>query len=405
MRSDDHHDHLELTPEYALARDAIDPRVAQPRRSVDVVLTDDGWRRLLAVADWHRLATPLRRHLTTSDVVAPAWVSEVLGQWALRETARSMIVTRTIDQALGALGEAGVPAMLLKGGALLETVYVSATDRDMSDVDVLVPDGRLDAAYTALRDAGFGSPLSPREHARERAMRRSRHHDAELVTADGLMPVELHWHITPAPAIRATLPIAAFWQCSRTSAATGHTVPSPEHLLLHLCLHFTTGREVRSEGALSQLRDIAWTLDREDVDGDLFVTVARDARVAGRCYLALFSADALGLGVPAGLLDALRPASFDTATGHRFVAERVLTETARAPADTDLLTPEGIRRLLRWGRHYLPTGRDGPEPLSRPQAILRTPVHALRHRRELAYDRELSRWVEQVTTPVTGSAT
>jgi hypothetical protein len=53
-----------------------------------------------------------------------------------------------------ALHAAGIPALLLKGAALVETVYPDPAQREMLDLDILVPGEQLDEASSVLTPLG-----------------------------------------------------------------------------------------------------------------------------------------------------------------------------------------------------------------------------------------------------------
>lgn len=57
--------------------------------------------------------------------------------------------------ALRALDDASVPALALKGAALREGFYQGSGARPMSDIDILVPEARIEDALTALEGAGW----------------------------------------------------------------------------------------------------------------------------------------------------------------------------------------------------------------------------------------------------------
>ena len=56
---------------------------------------------------------------------------------------------------LQALAKAGIDTLVLKGGALATRLYREAGLRPMSDLDVLVPTDRVEAAIGTLRRAGW----------------------------------------------------------------------------------------------------------------------------------------------------------------------------------------------------------------------------------------------------------
>jgi hypothetical protein len=255
-----------------------------------------------------------------------------------------MFIRASLDQVLDALAAAAVPSMLLKGAALIETVYPDPAIREMLDIDVLVPRGQLDAANAALAKLGYRpeTATGAAQHARP-AMRLEHHHDPALITEQQLVAVELHHHMAMADE-GADFEIDGVWERARP-AATGpaHLLPAAEDLLLHVCFHFTRNRlggsyhRAGTGGALSQLGDIAWIIHAETIDWTALIEAARAYDLAARVFLALFAAHELGIEVPAEVLEALWPSQFDPRVGRNLVALRVLRAGRQLPV-----------RSLRW---------------------------------------------------------
>src|SRR5437868_1405389 len=65
------------------------------------------------------------------------------------------VLDRAAAEVLGALGEAGVDALLLKGRGLATLLYGAGYGRSFSDVDLLVAPAELDAAKRALARLGY----------------------------------------------------------------------------------------------------------------------------------------------------------------------------------------------------------------------------------------------------------
>lgn len=93
---------------------------------------------------------------------------------------------RAAGHALRALHEADIPAIVLKGTALLLIHYRDKGARPMSDVDILVPEARVTAALDVLEAAGWrGDP--------GRAWLRTEMHAGVLTDAAGAS-LDLHRH-------------------------------------------------------------------------------------------------------------------------------------------------------------------------------------------------------------------
>ena len=137
----------------------------------------------------------------------------------------------------------------------------------MFDLDILVPVPQQAQAHAALALLGYVAQESGNGAGHlEPAM----HHGTPLVSREQLLAVELHHHVT-IPGEGDPFDIADFWDRSRPSAQPGCLLPSPEDLLLHVCLHFTRNRlggnyfNRYSGGALAQLCDVARLIEYEAI--------------------------------------------------------------------------------------------------------------------------------------------
>jgi hypothetical protein len=133
-------------------------------------------------------------------------------------------------EVLRRLHAAGVPTVVLKGTALLISAYPDMGLRPMSDVDVLVPLGRITEASRSLQEQGWRphSPVTP-------AMVRLTH--AAPFSRAQHVSVDLHWHVFEEccqPAADNEL-----WEASIPLTIDGAEtrMPAPEDQLLHVCVH------------------------------------------------------------------------------------------------------------------------------------------------------------------------
>jgi hypothetical protein len=326
-------------PEYGLMLDVVAP-LTRPR--VDHATWDSSrWGTALNVADWHRLSPALYAHLQSAGGGPPA-VQSALERAYLANFARSMSIRDATNRVLAALGTADVPALLLKGAALVATVYPDPARREMLDVDLLVPGERMRAAADALRALGYTPVPDTTPAGGGTGVRVTPHHDAALVAPDQLVAVELHRHITIAGEGRR-FGLEELWERSRTVPATYHRVPAPEDLLIHVCVHFTRnrlgGRAQRRNtgGALAQIMDIDLIVGGEDLDWDLLARKASNAGLGTRVFLGLFAARELGVPIAHEVLEGLWPTGFDQSVGRRLVALRVLRAGDHLPV-----------RSMRW---------------------------------------------------------
>jgi Uncharacterised nucleotidyltransferase len=375
-------------PEYDLLLDAVVPLPVPraDRRAWD----SERWGRVLRAADWHRLSPILFCHLERQPGV-PGAVHSALERAYFASFARSLFLVRTLQRVLDALAAADVPALVLKGAALVETVYPDPAQREMLDLDVLIPGNQIADATAALAPLGY-RPLATTDgpSAASMQLKPDEHHAPALVGEERLVAVELHRHLL-IPGEGRRFDIDDVWRRARTAPGGGHLLPSAEDLLLHVCLHFTRNRLGGSYrwrhtgGALGQICDIARIVEREPVEWDALAASARSYGLDTRVFLALFAAHELGVTVPEEALAELRPRTFDRTVGRRLVELRVLRAGDHMPVRT-------VRWMLAPGREVLSRGwnADPAAPGSLARAYLRrararTPLARSALRRPLAY--------------------
>ena len=79
----------------------------------------------------------------------------ILKTATLREELRVSIVRRIAGEVYEALRARDIPFVVLKGGALVESVYADPTWRHAHDIDLLLPPGTVDLAAAAVTEVGL----------------------------------------------------------------------------------------------------------------------------------------------------------------------------------------------------------------------------------------------------------
>jgi len=342
-----------LSPEYRLLTQAASPvlgggPVALPAgRPVNKPVD---WEMAVALGRRHRLLPLLARHLEAAGVEAPEAVVDTLRLERCRTAASSMRMQRGARTIVDALAGAGVPVIALKGLVLLEEVYRDVSLRPMADVDFLVPEGSIQHAEDVVIGLGYRSrrPLQD-GHV---GPRQTKYAYPEMVSADGLVFVDLHRHVFAD----APFDIGELWRHARPSSEGAHLLPGHEDLLVHLAGHFFRDRIRRSSGSLGQLADIAWCVYTTPIDWDVVVGRAHSYGLHGRVFLAFMATNELVAPVvPEEVLAALRPASYSAADGRAFVKRRLLGDsTWHAPGYFGRLPQEAFSARRRPLRRVLP---------------------------------------------------
>jgi hypothetical protein len=204
------------------------------------VLLQDGidWDVVWEAAHWHGVLPLLSHNL---HAVAPRLVpDEMLERLRLRHQAtahQNLYMTAELLQLVGALEEAGIPSIPLKGAVLAHTLYPDPALREFSDIDILVREGDLSRAKQVLSSLGFLLTRSDLAGAQETAFRWRMYAYFFLRPTDGLV-VDLHWKLAPTYLLTA-IPVETLWDQIRSCRIGGLELRSfsPEVTLLLLCFH------------------------------------------------------------------------------------------------------------------------------------------------------------------------
>lgn len=263
------------------------------------------WGHLVVRAEYERAFPVVADRLRDAALEIP---SDVAAQLRSRAMVAEFAIGRlhaTLDQAVATLARGEIQVLLLKGAALSRTRYPSRRLRPMGDMDLLVKPEELRRAYALLLEAGWQVRHDPAleefydQHHHLAPMHDPRGAGAKLELHRDLF-TQGHPFAFGAPAV---------WRDAQPVEVAGTTawVPSPEHLLLHCCIHFSWGH-LMLEGAWTTFRDVGVLSRAPDLDWDRFVDTAIAARAATACYWTMSLAHRLmGASVPAGALQRLTP--------------------------------------------------------------------------------------------------
>jgi hypothetical protein len=162
---------------------------------------------------------------------------------------------------------------------------------------------RAEEAFEAFQAMGWRWDMNEYPRARYRG----HHHFPPLLDGRGMdVRLELHTELF-VEGSPFDLTSAQLFQSGREVAVGGSTVviPSPEHLLLHICIHFTWSHMMQF-GAWRAFRDVG-ALAGRGLDWDRFVAEARRNRAESACFWTLRLAQRLaGVVLPAEAMATLR---------------------------------------------------------------------------------------------------
>ncbi len=263
------------------------------------------WARVLYLADREFATLNLWRTLEHSLATVPAEVADRLRMGAMATDLRMQYLSRRLRETVRILTERGVPFVLLKGGAVGAMTDPTFRMRPMRDVDILVHPADVARASEALVAAGW--PLTTDPVLLK--MLKDAHHLPHFV--DPQIPgmrVELHVALLPSDR-PFSFDDAELWRDAVPAPApfTGALLPSPAHVVLHICIHFAW-QHVMQLGAWQTIRALSVVTATPTFDWDGFVRTAQDAKALTACYWTLRLAKRLGgIRVPNAVLDRLAP--------------------------------------------------------------------------------------------------
>jgi hypothetical protein len=268
------------------------------------------WGNVVAIAVHQGAARALvRRFETVAPDAVPAAAAAALRRGLMVSSFRLGYLEERLNDALSALGQAGIPVVLLKGAALAVAVYRSFEERPMADIDLLVRREDAQRAQELLLGAGWRRPACDRSLAADERVYEVHQHlpplEDERGTETGL---ELHTDLFGAGHPFAEL-TRGVWRDARSVRLDDAEVlvPSPVHLFVHCCVHFAWSHMGR-QGAWRTFRDLHALRDHDAVPWAEIVAEARRTNATTSCYWTLrLARDLSCLDVPDEVLKQLAP--------------------------------------------------------------------------------------------------
>ncbi|MFQ6026180.1 MAG: nucleotidyltransferase family protein [Dehalococcoidia bacterium] len=299
-------------------------QLAQLKRLVQ----DDtlSWPIVMEKSSGQRLNGFLFHHLQDAEIAdaIPPWVMQSLQRDYLQNGFKNQRLKSELTKALQVIQQENIPVIALKGAALVETVYPNEFLRPMSDNDLLVPEDMAEFTQAKVCELGYTVAVTNEEEEETRA---NCQHLPKIVDSRGLVFFEIHSHLVDRQSpFRCDL--SSFWALARSAHIAGSDIRvlGPEHLLMHLAVHFFLDRRFRSGGALAQICDIAETVKhyRNQIDWSFLAEELDYSGWQGPVHYGLFLAQRiLGAPVPTEFIEQITPREFSEEAAHLFLQQRV----------------------------------------------------------------------------------
>lgn len=335
-----------LRPEAELllccARNEVDSENA--RRIRELLKKNLDWEYLLKAALRHGLMPLLYRNLTHTcpDLLPPEHLSRLRDLFR-QNAARNLLLNAELGRILRLFERHGITAMPYKGPALALSLYGELALRQFSDLDILVRQRDVFSAEELLIGLGYEPHFSISESQRTPFLRLSY---VQLFSRDeGRSLVELHWNIAPRN-FTFPLDVESLWErlVPLDLGGVRTRVPTPEDLLLILCVHGVKDLWERLEWicGVAELVRLHPSLNWERV-------VAHAARLGSERMLWVglrLAHDLLGAELPPEVLRKIRgERELDRLKGQ--VLERLFAADERLPSLTERVLFH-LRARERW---------------------------------------------------------
>lgn len=345
---------MKLVDDYKVAENSIEspwPDVATARLFLQrlTVVAETAVPPVLQHVDEQKLAAWLLHHEIAPRAVG-AWqavwptLTNRLRADMFAVTAENQLHLFNLQSMATAVVALSPPLLLLKGMALVASVYNHLGQRPMSDLDVwLLPDD-LARALLLLTQHGF---ILGEKDDRPLALQQMAGGEVALTRPDWHHSlVELHWSPVPGWWLSRVAQVdeAGMWARKVPLAVDGVDTAVPlyrlgnEDMVLQVAVHMAVNHQV-GMAAMRSLLDVALMAVKWDMDWRLLVQRARSWRVATAVYQVLaLVAVVYGVAEVAEAVEALRPSRL-----RRWLLARLVTPE-RMLAGEDLRN--GRRRYL-----------------------------------------------------------
>ncbi|MFQ5768909.1 MAG: nucleotidyltransferase family protein [bacterium] len=211
----------------------IEPTDAVRKEISTLITTNLDWHKIVSEAKNQGVASLVYHNLSglPDKQAIPPDILFNLKKYYLDTIGRNVVVFDELKIVLTLLQQAGIKAVVLKGPALIATVYKDWGLRWIGDIDLLVPENDLFKAQDYLISRGY---VQDKQMTRQKY---AHHHLIGIRSKKNSIRIELHWTLNVNPLFK--LDVNMIWnrvkKCTINDCST--LILSPEDTLLHVCLH------------------------------------------------------------------------------------------------------------------------------------------------------------------------
>jgi Uncharacterised nucleotidyltransferase len=201
-----------------------------------LICDDLDWRSLLRLTEHHRLIPQVHAELCEVSELVPRATSERLRNRYEANVRHTLRLTRDLVRVLERFESRGIPVLAYKGPTLAAILHGDFTQRQYSDLDLLVHPSDVENSKSALFELGYkpGRSLTPRQ---EESYIRSGY-EYVFDQPDARNVLELKWRILPH-FYSIEFDVSGLFDRSILVEVSGHPMRTlcAEDLLLLLCVH------------------------------------------------------------------------------------------------------------------------------------------------------------------------
>ncbi len=194
------------------------------------------WDRLLHLVDHHRVLPQVYGALSAFSRLIPVPALDVLRSRYEENARKALWFAAELLRIVDRLESAGIKALPYKGPVLAHTLYGEVTQRQFSDLDILVHPKNVPKAKAALFTLGYKSEIELSPHLEKAFIENGYEHSFRSPQRSTLL--ELQWRIMPR-FYSVDFDVAALFQRADEINFGGRLMRTlcPQDLLLVLCAH------------------------------------------------------------------------------------------------------------------------------------------------------------------------
>jgi predicted house-cleaning noncanonical NTP pyrophosphatase (MazG superfamily) len=283
---------------YSLAKVDID---ANTNQEIKKILSPGlNWAYFFEQANNQGVAALVYKSLSGIDyarALVPETILARLASCYYSVACRNTLLTEKLSAILDYFQKARIEIILLKGMALIQTIYPNIALRPIYDIDILIHPQDFAFAKAGLEALGYLNSAFYREDFYQ----------------DNIM-VDVHEELINITRIKSRrkahrIDMDEFWKNSLAIEINGQgaRILSPEHTLMELCLHLTLHHGLQG---LVWFVDIARLVEyyKNEIDWNKFIKETSDYRINRPVYYALFYVNKiLRQDIPEYVLNQLKP--------------------------------------------------------------------------------------------------